>query len=240
MCAGGPRHSPIQAELLGLPRYSCKQCKRSFRNRSGLTQHVHAKHPRFWTSSRPTNHQDVGDLHTEEDEEPPADPYHSVPGSDTEVDNGVQPAFIGPGNNSFRNYHPGLTGQPCNADGDFLPNGTRLEPRQPKPPDDWSPYSSRLEFELADFIYTRSQISAANLNTLLELWAASLVEAGGKPMFGSYKEMYWMIDNTRVGDVKWQSFMSSILGMWWPILCPGCMMSMTFGFEILMRLSGIC
>ncbi|KIK20961.1 hypothetical protein PISMIDRAFT_12594 [Pisolithus microcarpus 441] len=206
MCASGPRHSPIQAELLGLPRYSCKQCKHSFHNRSDLTQHVHAKHPCFWTSSRPTNHQDVSDLHTEEDEEPPADPYHSVPGSDTEVDNGVQPAFIGPGNNSFCNYHPGLTGQPCNANSDFLPNGTRPEPHQPKPPDDWSPYSSRLEFELADFIYTCSQISAANLNTLLELWAASLVEAGGKPMFGSYKEMYQMIDNTRIGDVKWQSF----------------------------------
>ncbi|KAI5999120.1 hypothetical protein EDD15DRAFT_2363160 [Pisolithus albus] len=129
-----------------------------------------------------------------------------MPGSDTEVDDGIRAAFIGPGNNSFCNYHPGLTGQPCNADGDFLPNGTRPEPRQPKPPDDWSPYSSRLEFELADFIYTRSQISAANLNTLLELWAASLVEAGGKPMFGSYKDMYRTIDNTRVGDVKWQSF----------------------------------
>ncbi|KAI5991885.1 hypothetical protein EDD15DRAFT_2388391 [Pisolithus albus] len=206
MCASGPRHSPIRAGLLGLSRYSCKQCKRSFRNRSGLTQHVHAKHPHFWTYSRPTNHQDVGDLHTEEDEEPLVNPSHSMPGSDTEVDNGVRAAFIGPGNNLFRNYHPGLTGQPCNADGNFLPNGTLPEPRQPKPPDDWSPYSSRLEFELADFIYTRSQISAANLNTLLELWAASLVEAGGKPMFGSYKDMYRTIDNTRVGDVKWQSF----------------------------------
>ncbi|KIK19926.1 hypothetical protein PISMIDRAFT_106656, partial [Pisolithus microcarpus 441] len=90
--------------------------------------------------------------------------------------------------------------------GNFLPNGTQPEPCQPKPPDDWSPYSSHLEFELADFIYTCSQISAANLNTLLELWATSLVKVGGKLMFGSYKEMYWMIDNTHIGNVKWQLF----------------------------------
>ncbi|KAI6022994.1 hypothetical protein BKA83DRAFT_97099 [Pisolithus microcarpus] len=125
-----------------------------------------------------------------------------------EIDDNAQTAFIGPGDNMFRNYHPGLTGrcQPCDASGGFLPNGTQLEPRQPKPPNDWSPYSSHLEFELADFIYTHNQISAVNLNILLELWAASLVEAGGYPIFGSYKEMYQTIDNTRIGDVKWESF----------------------------------
>ncbi|KIK11104.1 hypothetical protein PISMIDRAFT_19806 [Pisolithus microcarpus 441] len=123
-----------------------------------------------------------------------------------EIDDNAQMAFIGPGDNMFHNYHPGLTGQPCDASGGFLPNGTQPEPRQPKPPDDWSPYSSRLEFELADFIYTHNQISVVNLNILLELWAASLVEAGGYPIFGSYKEMYQTIDNTRIGDVKWESF----------------------------------
>ncbi|KAI6019440.1 hypothetical protein PISMIDRAFT_101557 [Pisolithus microcarpus 441] len=81
-------------------------------------------------------------------------------------------------------------GQPCDAGGNFLLTGTQLEPHQPKPPDDWSPYNSHLEFKLADFIYTCNQMSAGNLDILLDLWAASLVEA----------------DNTQVGDVKWQSF----------------------------------
>ncbi|KAI5982008.1 hypothetical protein EDD15DRAFT_2378623 [Pisolithus albus] len=49
-------------------------------------------------------------------------------------------------------------------------------------------------------------MSAANLNILLELWAASLVEVGANPIFSSYKEMYRTIDKTEVGDVKWQSF----------------------------------
>ncbi|KIK20657.1 hypothetical protein PISMIDRAFT_105427, partial [Pisolithus microcarpus 441] len=95
---------------------------------------------------------------------------------------------------------------PCDTSSGFLPNGTQLEPHQPKPPNDWSPYSSCLEFKLADFIYMHNQISVVNLNILLELWAASLVEVGGYPIFGSYKEMYQTINNTCIGDIKWESF----------------------------------
>ncbi|KAI6040530.1 hypothetical protein EDC04DRAFT_2867574 [Pisolithus marmoratus] len=97
-------------------------------------------------------------------------------------------------------------GQPCDASGDFLPTGTQLEPHQPKPPNNWSPYSTRLKFKLADFIYMHNQMSAGNLNILLDLWAASLVEAGGHPIFSSHTEMYQTIDSTQVRDVKWQFF----------------------------------
>ncbi|KAI5989293.1 hypothetical protein EDD15DRAFT_2198580 [Pisolithus albus] len=169
-------------------------------------QHTHARHPRFSTISAPTDNSGVGDPLAEVGDDAAADFPHPEPGLDAETDDNIHAVFIGPGDSLFRNYHPGLTGQPCNANGDFLPDGTQPEPRQPKPPDDWSPYNSRLEFELADFIYTRNQMSAANLNILLELWAASLVEAGANPIFSSYKEMYRTIDKTEVGDVKWQSF----------------------------------
>ncbi|KAI5998603.1 hypothetical protein EDD15DRAFT_2386521 [Pisolithus albus] len=196
----------MQARTLGISRYACTQCKRWFRNRSGLTQHTHAKHPRFSTYSLPTNNWSVDDPHAEVDEDRAVDVPHLSPGPDVEMDNGIRAAFVGPGDNVYRNYHPSLTGQPCDAGGDFLPTGTQPEPRQPKPPDDWSPYNSHLEFELADFLYTRNQMSAGNLDILLDLWAASLVEAGGHPIFSSHTEMYRTIDNTQVGDVKWQSF----------------------------------
>ncbi|KIO04187.1 hypothetical protein M404DRAFT_143911, partial [Pisolithus tinctorius Marx 270] len=95
---------------------------------------------------------------------------------------------------------------PCNANGNFLPHGTHPEPRPSKPPDDWSPYSSRLKFKLADFLYMHNQMSAAHINILLNLWAASLLKVGGHPLFSNYKRMYKTIDNTQLGDVKWQSF----------------------------------
>ncbi|KAI6045686.1 hypothetical protein EDC04DRAFT_2865210 [Pisolithus marmoratus] len=131
---------------------------------------------------------------------------HPAPGSDVETDDNIHAAFIGPGDSLLCNYHLGLTGQPCNANGDFLPSGTQPELHQPKPPDDWSPYNSHLEFELADFIYTCNQMSATNPNILLELWATSLVKVGGSPIFSLCKEMYQTIDKTEVGDMKWQSF----------------------------------
>ena len=49
-------------------------------------------------------------------------------------------------------------------------------------------------------------MSAAHINVLLDLWAASLLEAGGRPLFSDYKQMYETIDSTQLGDVKWQSF----------------------------------
>ena len=49
-------------------------------------------------------------------------------------------------------------------------------------------------------------MSAAHINSLLDLWEASLLEAGGCPLFSDYKQMYETINNTRLGDVKWQSF----------------------------------
>ncbi|KAI6010048.1 hypothetical protein BKA83DRAFT_4467659 [Pisolithus microcarpus] len=187
----------MHARMVGLSHYVCKQCKCSFRNRSGLMQHTHARHPRFVTISAPTDNWGVSDPLAEMGgDDAAADFPHPTPGLDVETDDNVHAVFIGPGDSLFRNYHLGLTGQPCNAN----------EPRQPKPLDDWSPYNSHLEFELADFIYTHNQMSAANLNILLELWAASLVEAGASPIFSSYKEMYRTIDKTEVGDVEWQSF----------------------------------
>ncbi|KAI6137689.1 hypothetical protein BKA82DRAFT_4334648 [Pisolithus tinctorius] len=90
-----------------------------------------------------------------------------------------------------------LTGQPCDSSGNPLPVG-QSSPQTPseKQPNDWLPYSSRLEFELADFLFTRSQMSAANINELLDLWNATLLSAGSQPIFKDSTEMYKTIDRT--------------------------------------------
>ncbi|KAL4068167.1 hypothetical protein J3A83DRAFT_4359936 [Scleroderma citrinum] len=49
-------------------------------------------------------------------------------------------------------------------------------------------------------------MSASHINTLLDLWVASLIEVGKPPLFSDYKQMYQTIDNSELGDVKWQSF----------------------------------
>lgn len=73
-------------------------------------------------------------------------------------------------------------------------------------PDDWTPYNNRLEFEVADFLYRRNQMSAGNINTLLALWAASLAIHNDEPPFSDTAQMYNTIDSIPLGDIPWESF----------------------------------
>jgi len=49
-------------------------------------------------------------------------------------------------------------------------------------------------------------MSAGNINTLLQLWAASLAPHNEDPPFHSSKDLYDTIDSTTLGDVRWESF----------------------------------
>ena len=98
-------------------------------------------------------------------------------------------------------------GMPCNA------NGNYLDPSMPPPPhrstdnsDNWTPYSSQLEFETAEFLFSYKQMSAGNIDTLLDLWFASLLNHGDQPPFSSHQDIYDTIDVTPLGDVPWESF----------------------------------
>jgi hypothetical protein len=60
-----------------------------------------------------------------------------------------------------------------------------------------------------------NQIPAVQIDTLLDIWAASLIELGGCPLFTpndlssirkppDYKHLYKAIDEIKLGDVKWE------------------------------------
>ncbi|KAG1766909.1 hypothetical protein EV702DRAFT_1182237 [Suillus placidus] len=96
--------------------------------------------------------------------------------------------------------------QPCDASGNFLPLGTPPCSLTEQSPDDWSPFRNRTEFETAEFLYSRAQMSAPNINTLLDLWAASLLKHDDQPPFADHKDLHKTIDNIPIGGVNWQSF----------------------------------
>ncbi|KAH0837812.1 hypothetical protein J3R83DRAFT_6013 [Lanmaoa asiatica] len=95
-------------------QYPCSipGCNRWFKNQSGLTQHLHAKHPRVSLSPTPSP----------VPSSPPRCP--SVPPLQFPDSPNVQPSqlpspevleqlyaeYLGPSNSIFRNYHPFLTG----------------------------------------------------------------------------------------------------------------------------------
>jgi hypothetical protein len=87
-------------------------------------------------------------------------------------------------------------GQICDENGEDIPPDTPLPPHDSdNGPDDWTPYNSRLEFEVASFLFHRNQMSAGDISSLLSLWAASLAVHGNEPPFSNATDMY----NTGLG-----------------------------------------
>jgi hypothetical protein len=92
---------------------------------------------------------------------------------------------------------------PCDANGKYVDPSTPPPPHsQADRPNDWTPYGSRVEFELADFLISRNQMSAGNIDILFDIWA---LKHGAKPPFASHQDLYDTIDATPLGDVPWES-----------------------------------
>src|ERR1700679_2158127 len=70
--------------------------------------------------------------------------------------------------------YPTIVGSPCDVDGFDLTPGTS-PPSPPSPPqnpsDDsssnWFPFSSQAQFETADFLFRKAEMSQADIDTLM-------------------------------------------------------------------------
>ncbi|KAJ6569998.1 hypothetical protein B0H10DRAFT_2168833 [Mycena sp. CBHHK59/15] len=96
-------------------------------------------------------------------------------------------------------------GRPCDRDGNFVLPNTPPPPRVRPPPDDFSLYAGREDFELADLLYRRVQMSAGGIDELMQNWAAR-PESAGDPPFADHEDLYNTIDATEIGHVPWESF----------------------------------
>lgn len=100
-----------------------------------------------------------------------------------------------------------LVGRICDESGNDIPLDAVPPPHSSdKGPENWAPYDSYLQFEVADFLFRKNQMSAGDINFLLGLWTKSLVTHDGKPPFSKAKHVYDTIDSTPLGDVAWESF----------------------------------
>jgi hypothetical protein len=71
---------------------------------------------------------------------------------------------------------------------------------------DWTPYQNRTEFETARFIFCQAKMSTRNIDTLLDLWASTLLKHDDTPPFANHADLFDTIDSTPLGDVPWQTF----------------------------------
>jgi hypothetical protein len=77
---------------------------------------------------------------------------------------------------------------------------------QSNDPTDWTPFRSRSQFELAEFLFKREQMLAGNIDDLLKIWAAEAAASGNEPPFQNHTDLYDTIDAIPVGGVPWQHF----------------------------------
>ncbi|EMD34986.1 hypothetical protein CERSUDRAFT_96900 [Gelatoporia subvermispora B] len=103
-----------------------------------------------------------------------------------------------------RELHHRLNARPCDSTGAFLPKGTLPPPRPPPNPNSYHPFTDRVHFETADFIYSKNQMSASDIDFLSLLWASTLAKHNGTPPLQGHKSLYDMIDSIPLGDVPWE------------------------------------
>jgi hypothetical protein len=65
---------------------------------------------------------------------------------------------------------------------------------------------------LADLLYRRAEVSASNVDALLDIWAQNSVEANLPAPFKSHAHLHATIDASRLGDVPWQCLVMSYSG----------------------------
>jgi hypothetical protein len=98
------------------------------------------------------------------------------------------------------------TGQPCDRHGNLIAHDAPPPPRSTSDATDWAPFEDQLQYETADFLFRRAQLSATKIDSLLNLWAASLIKHNGSPPFASAAQLYETIDSVKSGGRPWTSF----------------------------------
>ena len=132
----------------------------------------------------------------------------------------VDPGLTLPITELQRVYHPNLNGtykilditlfslsigQRCDETGVPVPPSTPPEVPTAKPNDNWSPFTSRAGFELAEFMFSEAELSQKKIDKLLELWAATLVPHSDSPPITSHRNLHQQIDKVDLGTVQWEN-----------------------------------
>ncbi|KIJ62072.1 hypothetical protein HYDPIDRAFT_95108 [Hydnomerulius pinastri MD-312] len=188
-----PRPQPVHSAL----QYPCERagCQRFFKTLGGRTKHMRSAHlpvPPLPQVQPPPAQSLIN---------PPADELDPDPASENAGDG----APLEPSPDVETQFYEWCTGRPCNERGEYLATGTPPPPKADNPTD-WTPYDDRIQFETADFLFTRNQMAAPQIDALLDLWAATLLKHGDKPPFAHHRHLHQTIDNTPLGEIKWQKF----------------------------------
>ncbi|KAH9829485.1 uncharacterized protein C8Q71DRAFT_728076 [Rhodofomes roseus] len=109
-------------------------------------------------------------------------------------------------NEDFEEFHSDITAFNCDGDDHVLPVGAPPPPHEDPPHTDWTPFDSRNEFEVANFLYKTCQMPQKRVDMLMSLWGASLMKHDDQPPFADNADLENVIDAATMGDIPWKSF----------------------------------
>lgn len=103
-------------------------------------------------------------------------------------------------------------GLPCDSDGNYLANpDTPPPPRTTAVPDDWSPFTDRLQFEMADWLSKKTQLPHPDIDFLMDAFAAFGGE-GHEPSFVNHDHLHKTLDAIEHGDAPWECIVARYQG----------------------------
>ncbi|KAF8800429.1 hypothetical protein BYT27DRAFT_7262837 [Phlegmacium glaucopus] len=104
--------------------------------------------------------------------------------------------------------HPYLDGQPCDNEGFNLPPNAPPPPSDPSDPTDYFPFHDEDKFHIADFLFTCTQMSAGNIDILMNLWASRQEQKHEEvdPPFSNARDLHTRIDSIPLGNIAWEAF----------------------------------
>jgi len=155
---------------------TCPQCSRRCKSLGGLTRHRNSAHG--------------------------SDPRLNIPV--TELHRIYHPNLNGTYNALIITLSSFPEGRCCDRHGTFLPPEAPPEPPATKADSDWSPFTLRAGFELAEFLFANAELSQRKIDKLLKLWAATLIPHGNSPPITNHQDLQ-QIDAIRLGNVQWKS-----------------------------------
>ncbi|KAE9393343.1 hypothetical protein BT96DRAFT_1051714 [Gymnopus androsaceus JB14] len=103
------------------------------------------------------------------------------------------------------NFHPFLTGEKCDKDGNVLPPGAPPEPL-PEVENPWAPFQDEIAYRLADLVFKKVEMSQPNIDEANPLFILD----GDLGPFGAHGDLLKMIDSIQDGSAPWQCFQTEI------------------------------
>lgn len=97
-----------------------------------------------------------------------------------------------------------LLGNICDSEGYDLDESTKSSKPGVQEEQNFEPFFSATEFEIADFVYAKAELSAGRIDELAQLLAQRYPDQ--LPPFANHQELYALIDSIKEGDVPWDSF----------------------------------